>query len=137
MDKLELRHICPYLPYGLECIYSPTGNKMTIDGVSFMFGDYCIHMKENSDGHGFGFIKPLLRPLSNLTKEIEHNGEKFVPIEWLEEKYYTLDLHEQCERLIEDERWINQCSYLLVQHLHEWHFDTENLIEKGLAIEKK
>jgi hypothetical protein len=30
---------------------------------------------------GIEKIKPILRPLSDLTKEIEVNGEKFIPIE--------------------------------------------------------
>ena len=57
-----------------------------------------------------------------------------MPIEWLEEKYYTVDLHKQCEKIIEDENWINQSDYMLIENLLEWHFDVFGLIKKGLAV---
>ena len=78
--------------------------------------------------------KLILRPLSDLTKPITHNGETFVPIEWLEEKYPAFNYREQCERIMEDSRWINQCEYLLVQQLLEWKFDIGGFILKRLAI---
>ena len=78
---------------------------------------------------------PILRPLSDLVKEIEVNGEKFVPTDYFEDKYYTLDLHKQCERIIEDENWINQSDYMLIDYLFEWHFDVFGLIDAGLAID--
>lgn len=40
---------------------------------------------------GFYDIKPILRPLSDLTKEIEHNGEKFVPLKRITKEYYDPD----------------------------------------------
>lgn len=44
----------------------------------------CYPFKINIYSYGAEkLIKPLLRPLSDLTKEIEHNGEKFVPIQEL------------------------------------------------------
>lgn len=76
------------LPYGLHCsfLYDNediqgsiiVGIEFTVDGefssekpLCFIdeFGEY------RSD-----IIKPILHPLSDLTKEIEHRGEKFVPI---------------------------------------------------------
>lgn len=80
-------------------------------------------------------VKPVLRPLSDLTKEIDHGGEKFVPIDWLEDEYYTLAIYISAKQLHIEPRWINQCEYLLIKHLLEWHFDVDNLIEKGLAID--
>lgn len=87
---------------------------------------------------GFDEVKPILRPLSDLTEEIEVNGEKFVPIYWLEDKYYTMPILQDINRfnrlLEEDENWIYQISFILITHLFEWHFDVFGLIEKGLAI---
>jgi hypothetical protein len=129
MAKLELKHLAGYLPYRLKVRHqSNITMEMTCERLK---GDFlCIE----SIIDGFG--KPILRPLSDLTKEIEVNGEKFVPIEWLEDKYYTLDLHKQCLRLLEEdgENWIYQCDYMLVEQLLEWHFDIYGLIPE-LAID--
>lgn len=139
--KLELKHLAPYLSYGLEFIcICPDSMEYEVSQVSNIhLGNEIIEVGatefEFSDLGGEE-IKPILRPLSDLTKEIEYNGEKIFPVEWLEDKYFTTDLHSQCNRIIEDERWINHCDYLLIQYLLEWHFDVFGLIEKGLAIDK-
>ena len=65
MEKLELKHLAPYLPYGLNGIH---GDKR-IDFNSANIWVFTLN------------AKPIFRPLSDLTKEIEHNGEKFVPME--------------------------------------------------------
>jgi len=132
--KLEIKHLAPYLPYGVKVI-----NNTHPDDVNLVTGlrDETYFIEQNSR-YAYGDIencKLLLRPLSDLTKEIEINGEKFVPIDWLEEKYYTLDLHKQCLQLINDTgEWIYQCDYMLVEHLFEWHFDVFGLIDQNLAI---
>lgn len=140
MRQLTIKELAPYLPYGLKY-------KGEYGGVSKLRKlEYCRPYDKESgefrdeigvDGYLIQYIKPILHPLSDLTKEIEHNGEKFVPSEWLEDKYYTLDFGFQCERLLEEdgENWINQSDYMLVQHLFEWHFDVFGLIEQGLAID--
>lgn len=131
-NKLKLEHLAPHVPFRVKGI-SLLGTISTITGFNdrnsiVTHGDYSIG--------GFDTIKLLLFPIDSLTKEIEVNGGKFVPIEWFEEKYYTLDLHKQCLRLLEEdgENWINQSDYMLVEQLLEWKFDIFGLIEKGLAI---
>jgi len=81
--KLELKHLAPYLPYGLKAVCEGLSGEKT-------FHIYTIeHDTITSSGvglntalkNGFTFsVKPILRPLSDLTKEIEHNGEKFIPL---------------------------------------------------------
>ena len=70
-------------------------------------------------------IKPVLRDLSDLTKEIEHNGEKFVPIHRLLENS-NFDLSKM------DDDYINSFAesmieiaptYDDVQALLSWHFN--------------
>lgn len=125
--KLELKHLAGYLPYGVK-IETPYGVE-----ILEALGEDWIFTEQKRAYH---FIeKPILRPLSDLTKEIEVNGKKFVPIEYFEDKYYTLDLHKQCLRLLENENWINQSDYMLVDYLLSWHFDIHGSIEKGLAID--
>ena len=91
------------------------------------------------DGH-----KLILRHLSDLTKEIEHKGEKFNP-------YYKLGLetvsgiefykpsNSDLEINIETPNYSTQIDlysgFLIVQKLIEWHFDIANLISKGEAID--
>lgn len=137
--KLESKHLAPYLPYGLNIkfISKYEADRLSIDNVIILKeikdGAICVNgYKTNNKSY-----LPILRPLSDLTKEIEINGERFVPVEWLENKYYTLDLHKQCLKFLEEdgENWINQSDYMLIMHLFEWHFDVFSLIESGLAID--
>ena len=87
--------------------------------------------------------KPILRPLSDLTKEIEHGGEKFVPIDRVAEFFIegTEDVLEQSIAAIEyfiENNFFSRMEYLpfiLFQKLIEWHFDTYNLISKNQAID--
>lgn len=124
--KLELKHLAPYLPYELKglvewihknkthCVklYGILENNLQIENPYGGF-DYC-------DIEDF---KPILRPLSDLTKEIEVNAEKFVPIIQTDiDIPFTSDLY-------------FLVAYGDVQKLLEWHFDVFGLIEKGLAID--
>src|SRR5699024_9376821 len=85
----------------------------------------------------------LLRPLSDLTKEIEHNGEKFVPLRVLNE--YMPLFGDVYEIYIDD----NSDVRLLANYqkgrdvirgfdaknmLMKMHLDTEGLLDKNLAI---
>ena len=77
----------------------------------------------------------ILHPLSDLTKEIEHNGEKFVPIRWFEkEGWFGNDLL----RGMVKNNYINieTLPHCIVKKLIEWHFDVFGLIPAGLAIPK-
>lgn len=79
MEKLELKHLAPYLPYGVKVsvnlgLISPQVRIKAIykDKILCDLGTGIFY---------FDKIKPLLRPLSQLTQEIEHNGQNFVPLE--------------------------------------------------------
>lgn len=116
--KLELKHLAPYLPYKVK-ILNGWGDIHTMNYT---------HLDDNGNNGVIFGIKPILRNLSDLTKEIEHNGEKFVPIDYF--------LGEDVD-LVENAVQINDLSYLpynIVQKLLEWNFDVFGLIEKGLAI---
>jgi len=120
--KLELKHLASYLPYALECrdLADETDfqlDVLNIDGVL-------------SDAIYLNTIKLYLRPLSDLTKEIEVNGEKFVPKDIIEELHSS-----ECIRwiLCND---IYECKYHVIEKLFEWHFDIYGLIENNLAINK-
>ena len=74
MEKsIPLKEIVGFLPYGLQ-IYrlAEANNPQTVKlttGVLMLWED-----------NYYDEFKPIVRPLSDLTKEITHNGENFVPI---------------------------------------------------------
>jgi len=98
---MELKHIAPYLPYKTIGIskqgtffYLSTGCNMRGNGIEDRdIGTWV------SNG-----IKPILHPLSDLTKEIEHNGERFVPMEEMlranKHEFKELPLITKCETKI-------------------------------------
>ena len=104
---------------------------------------------EISDGNvSYGFIELdefdfICRPLTDLTKPIEHNGEKFVPIENLKDVFMLewCDLFDDSiDAILEFAKYNNfkKIEYLpfcIVQKLVEWKFDIAGLIEKGEAID--
>ncbi len=81
--ELTIKHLSAYLPYGLKMMWSD--GKIDTLNPSLDENDY----KENevrlplvlfSISQEYNNIKPILRNLSDLTKEIEVNGERFVPM---------------------------------------------------------
>lgn len=160
MENLTLQHLAPYLPYGLKCqllenkaddfedaewaeekhIFN-TGAIWELIGIN-KSKDLNIPIGE---GYLNGFlyrngttycnfhrgIFPMLRPLSDLINEIEHNGKKFVPIE-----YHSFS-HSK-EEIIEFQNKFahyKSLKYGITERLFEWHFDVFGLIEKGLAVD--
>lgn len=90
-------------------------------------GDYWITIDRG--------YKPILHPLSNLTKTIEHKGEEFMP----QDKINEFKLHMGNWNI---GRWdrvsldlIEDCPLCILLKLIEWHFDIAGLIEKGEAID--
>jgi len=78
--KLELKHLVGYLPYGLKIMTDYDGIQ-EIQGMPDLFHvNYYDNESDNGDEPHIEDIKPILHPLSDLTKEIEVNGEKFVPL---------------------------------------------------------
>jgi len=131
--KLELKHLAGYLPYGLDFIrYEAMEIDRIGNQVIWSEGKYPFKTQLNAvtlNQFNYTTSKPILRPLSNLTKEIELNGEKFLPYV---KSNYTLNCFNQMQRNgFEKNIW----SYELTQILLEWHFDIYGLIESGLAID--
>lgn len=96
------------------------------------------------------WLKPILHPISDLEKEIEVNGEKFIPIAWLRvniceelsysktgfsdfETYKEKELHLSIYDIFSYELTLSEI-VKIIEKLYEWHFDIHNLIEKDMAI---
>ena len=122
--KLELKHLAPYLPYELKMYWENlVGEKLTPWVLTSSKVKFALNNQNN----------PILRPLSDLTKEIEVDGRKHQM--WLlingcthcggtmlkNSNGYTFD--------------IIQLKYTEIQNLLLWHFDIFGLIDAGLAID--
>lgn len=191
-QELQYSHITPFLPYGLTAMVNT--KVYIISGIDkpFTLSKTIVKFLNTKNDELLRNIKPILRPLSDLTKEIEVNGEKFVPMVKLLYLYETNYFHENenlkyvtfdvnsiisCDhyiyKLLGSEDFVvkfpvSTSNYGLLiysftydpalrrfayrnethktpfgmafqldlfQKLFEWHFDVDNLIPQGLAID--
>ena len=166
--KLELKQITHYLPYGLNFICFDVESKefeelpllsINLRNDELEIGGMDIPIDELPYPIGLE-VKPILRPLSDLTKEIKVNGEKFVPIVELlklaHETYYNEKIGSRYQEIEFKQTPIKAKAcfsfmatkdlelYTLMpwnfptwitQKLFEWHFDVFGLIPQGLAID--
>ncbi len=145
------------LPYDLQVV-NEKGVRKTYTAVHYSY--------EFEPGFEPGFEKftPILHPLSDLTKPIEHKGEKFVPIMELAKFLYKRISIAESFKLRGDRVYFESISYNhfwyskdmrcfcsmfensdipvpvhnqleLFQQLFKWHFDIADLISKGEAID--
>ena len=147
--KIELKHLAPYLPYGLKIRCFRKGEKLFLEDI-ILTGEILDYIL-SEDANRYNYHKPILRNLSDLTKEIERNGEKFIPIyklwelagfeigrgQYIEEtpnfiKTSNLGTAQEFRISTFD---ILSSNYNVIQKLLEWHFDIFGLIEQGLAID--
>lgn len=123
--NLELK-LAAYLPYGLK-ILRPD-NKTILEAVG-LIGNFIVFNEET--GYTYGVIgkynKPILRPL-DLEKEIEVNGEKFIPIE-------KIAIYGNNKGYLEEAILTGLVEVIVFNMLLSWHFDVFGLIEAGLAID--
>lgn len=150
MEKLELKHLAPYFAYGLNFkakekgMYWKYPNHMN-EGFIFEFDIFDTPKKLSIGRDGFTWLdqllydsNPILRQLSDLTKEIEVNGEKFVPRDTdLLGKYEILVIGGKFDFFdgMGSNENIFDLPYEAFEKLFEWHFDVFGLIEAGLAID--
>lgn len=156
MEKLTIQHIAPYLPYGLQVQISKQPLRGEIHKLAGILYDGLVRLGE---GGMYGFpqrdfesIKPILYPISCLTKNIQHEGREFCPLielakiafgydDWEIEDDYAI--YGSLDFMYEDgsftaDRWEavdvpNQ--YQLFQKLAEWHINFVGIPE-GLYIDK-
>lgn len=136
MEPLTINNLCGYLPYGLcfmadeEWPYNLRGirtNKIIAGIILGRSIERAFTLEE---------IKPILFPLSDLTKPITINGETFVPIEYFEigddiDHDYPYEFNSGNIKFIQDLKTlakynishdINFLPYAVVQKLFEWKF---------------
>ena len=131
--KLELKHLAAYLPYGLKGMvnYDHLQKEYDVELYGIVKDILIIESPFGGlDYYSKHDFKPILHPLSDLTKEITHNGENFVPFYKIKESQQHLFLRTDIEEPIQ------ALQYSEVEKLLSWHFDIYGLIENNLAIQK-
>ena len=115
MKTLELKDICGYLPYGV--VFQDKGRGVYLQLVNLLSAQKLI-----DKSHDYTEVGPILRPMSDLTKEITHRGEKFVPLLALDKL--------NCFPISDTDKALRY-----YDKLNEWMFDYRGLISAGLAID--
>lgn len=116
--KLELKHLSPYLPYGLEGKESPEHPLYKLKSLSedkFLWAP--VYEEGNIEGRLPQRVdcKPILRPLSDLTfQELRKWGFVRMPNEFEDFENYSFGFAQYCFR---------------------HHMDIFGLIPQGLAID--
>ncbi len=160
MEKLELKHLAPYLPYELKQAIAKDFIQIEVmNAAHLMQIEYFYHRNDR---------KPILRPLFDLTKPIivegYNDGKEFVPllrlaalatlsdsVNWIindnkdaqhkkEKGYLFYVSNGNCDLVLKkSNEWkdFDNISNKLVIYnlLFRWCFDCFNLIESGLAID--
>ena len=140
--KLELKHLTYYLPYGLKMICLNYYEEEDIPYQKWLLSSLSVNDFDNREldewwneqGDNFyvnSEFKPILRPLSDLTKEIEVNGEKFIPTEKLSVHLFDWDFIDY----VVNRKHTEGIPFWVIQKILEWNFDIFGLIPQELAID--
>ena len=128
--KLELKHLSPYLPYGLKVNESTVGKNLKMTGIEFTH-ELRIRLTDGLYVYDQNKMKPILRPLSDLNKawyseENEEDEEGFEQVNLLGKtlKYFNYKTYKPRFN-----------PYFEFELLIKNHFDVFGLIEKGSAID--
>jgi len=124
--KLKTTHIAPYAPYALKGYFFDK-----IEIVSEIDFEYDTVTSQHERSIRVEDFRPILRPLSDLTKEIEHEGMRFIPWSFIcynTQQFYLTYFRNQTYDILSS-------PYNDIQKLCEWHFDVYNLIPQGLAVD--
>lgn len=158
MRTLELKDIAGYLPYGLKVYDIEEKDIGIIDILKLEHATTELKFALNNK-----YVKPLLKPMSDLTKPILEGGK--IPIVELAkictgivQMDYTITDVLEITLTLPDRYLIFSCcngfllqskglkelrktkmfisnQYQLFDFLHQYHFDCRGLIEAGLAID--
>ena len=138
MNKLTVEKIMCYLPF------NPNVNLCDLQGnikfknrairsfeIKMGFKDFHL-ITGNRTVHYLDGIKLLLRPLSDLNKEIKYKGEKFIPQNKIDKRFRQQFKNFKKAGEINTENWYI-FPYEIIEQLFKWKFDVYGLIDDGLA----
>ena len=138
--QLELKHLAPYLPYGLKWVKNKDASfpndvwemrQIHVDDKGLIYGDAVDNIDDDRYPYNIDYSKPILRPLSDLTdmskdfwidfsEEVEEMNTTNMIISIVEGSFYALNIHKAFE---------------VREVLFKMHFDVFGLIDQGLAID--
>jgi len=141
--ELELKYYAAYLPYDIKVYNIGTKKIEKIYELKKYVNpknEELFYIVTNSGHYSSLYQQLILRPLSDLTNEIEIGGKKFIPIDELNK------IHPDYKIFIEDDEcYIKDLCNMNMTHictnlefydkLLSWHFDLFGLIENNLAID--
>jgi len=124
--KITVDQLKNYLGTGLRIVGTANKNGFKVD---IILGPNHLDVENNKLTYS---LLPVVYRLSDLDKEIEINGEKFIPKEWLENQCITLFHPITTSNFISRPYWV-------AQKLFEWHFWPfgEEYFERALVIDKR
>lgn len=144
-DQLTIHHLARRLPYGLLMENSTeivllkglhedaargglianvwTKLKTVINGCSGISREEYLYYS------GVQRLKPILRPLTDLTKPISqanyNEGKEFVPLDEIVIKSTYLIGASEIEMCVNNKNWIKHLPYEVIELLLQWHFVIE------------
>lgn len=125
--ELQLKHLAPYLPYGLQLQYI-VRDKVVRTGImnSLSFNEYETHPERVSielyDEEHIWMFKPLLKPMDEYFEELRLYFRMLPHTNWS----YTTPIENVIKTPL-------SCSYEDIQWLIKNHYDVFGLINAGLA----
>jgi hypothetical protein len=127
--KLDLKHLAPYLPYGLDV-------KTDKYGVTKLLAVSKIHLYIDFLYYRISYdkVKPILRPLSNFgDSDDTRKVHEFIGLgKWCD--FYDEYFRVWFDDLENVDKLILQAPYEIFNYFLANHFDVFGLIEQGLAI---
>jgi len=128
--KLELKHIAPYLPYGLKYQWCSWGEKNTTEVDTLGTIKHLVGSPIGvNDCMTLDRCKPILRPLSDLTRDILEDAGFACYIDYLTYEFAGL------VELYGREYVVNDIPYGHMVYLLSNLYDIFGLIDAGLAID--
>ena len=137
MKTLELKDICGYLPYGVKVYLD--GKSYTVTKWQNGSNNNMLAQQDNGTSSlifnsGRGDAKFILRPMSDITEEITHRGEKFVPLDVFNDRGHFIEF-DAAGLLYTVGGCMDSDWPMVFDKFHEWMFDYRGLISAGLAID--
>ncbi len=131
MNKLELKDVAPYLPYGLTFRYDEEPSEYVMIGLKcnrIKLSEVTEDLSDGWVGYNDGW-KPILRPLSDIYYNVT-GGKVMNDLDCdLKTVHELWDFYDK-ENTFE----LNDLLYKTYQIVLQNHFDVFRLIEKDLAI---
>ncbi len=134
---MDIKKITPYLPYKLkgQVRWEHLNRTHNVELYGILPND--LEIENPYGGHDYcdyDDFKPILRPISDLNKEIIRNGNKVIDIENMFLPCGERDILKSWTE--QNKCWLGtQISYLIYEQLFEWHYDVFGLIESGEAVD--